>query len=44
MASLPRGLVFGPYEGHIFKDIPIGAESGYAWRVSYHYVQSFALY
>ncbi|XP_071552552.1 uncharacterized protein [Panulirus ornatus] len=32
-ASLPQGLVFGPYEGHIFKYVPRGAESGYAWRL-----------
>lgn len=37
-ASLPRGLVFGPYEGQVLrirKNSKV-AESGYAWHVSHY--------
>lgn len=35
-AALPRGLVFGPYEGQIVrvKKNSRAADSGYAWQVS----------
>lgn len=35
-ATLPQGLVFGPYEGCLIKYTPSVCESGYAWRVSYY--------
>lgn len=37
-AALPRGLVFGPYEGQILrlKRNSKAADSGYAWHVSFH--------
>ena len=37
-AALPRGLVFGPYEGKILRirRNSKAADSGYAWHVSFY--------
>ena len=32
-AELPKQLVFGPYDGHIFSEREVDKESGYAWKV-----------
>nr|XP_053652123.1 PR domain-containing protein 11-like [Cherax quadricarinatus] len=42
-ASLPQGLVFGPYEGHTQENISRESESGYAWHLKLSVKRKFVV-